>query len=332
MSPNFHFKVVKPFGWLGISAGKFWWEQWQIMRQAKKYHCQFIHHFYPTVSIFFHSFPQIVSIHDAIPWQFPEYNYSFLARLLRKFIKWSVRFADMVVTVSETSQEEIIKTFLISPDKITTVYNGYQKIFDKKLTINQIERILMKYKIKKPYIFYLGGFDVRKNVRRLVLAFAKISRQAQINLVIAGGVFSPQREIYRDFYELPDLIKRYRLQKRIKMIGPVASKDLPALYQGALMFVSPTLAEGFNIPILEAFASGAPVACSRLSATAEIADSAALKFNPESTNAIARCIMILFKDGELRKKLKLAGRRRAADFSWEKAASEILKIYKKVEK
>ncbi|TSC92987.1 MAG: group 1 glycosyl transferase [Candidatus Berkelbacteria bacterium Licking1014_7] len=326
---NFKIKVIIPCNFFGVALGKLWWEQFQIMWGAKKEKCDLVHHFYPVTSVLIRSIPQINSIHDVIPWNFPGYNYSFLAKFLRAFTRWSAHFADWIVTVSETSKQDIAKTFNLPEEKICVIYNGYQKQFDKKLSAPLIKKVLQKYKIQRQYIFYLGGFDIRKNVRKLVLAYKKIAPGLKQDLILAGGVFSPQRKIYDDYYKMPALIKKIGLEKRVKMIGSVESQHLPALYQGASIFVSPTMAEGFNIPVLEAFASGTAVTCSRASATGEVAQDAALKFNSESIEEIADAIYSLLKDSALREKYILAGKVRAADFSWQKSAEKLLSLYLK---
>jgi glycosyltransferase involved in cell wall biosynthesis len=332
LKKNFHFRVIKPWDSLGGSFRKVWWEQWQIMRAAEEAGCQLVHHFYPVTSILIRSLPQITTIHDAIPWIFPEYNYSLATRALRNFIKWSARWSDLIVTVSQTSKQDIIKLLNIEPDKIKVIYNGYQKKFDKKMKPAEIAQILKRYQVQPPFIFYLGGFDIRKNVKRLILAFNRISRQTKADLVLAGGVFSPQRAIYRDYYQMPQTLKRLDLKDRVKLIGPVESKDLPAFYQAARLFVSPSMAEGFNIPVLEAFASGAPVACSHTSGTKELAQDNALTFNPKEVKEIARAMLDLLKDENLRKKYILRGRQHARDFSWKKSAGELLKIYRRFDR
>jgi len=327
LNKNFTIKVITPCNFLGASLAKLWWEQFQIMADARKEKCDFVHHFYPVYSLLFQNMRQIDSIHDTVPWTFPGYNYSFSTRFLRKFIAYSALKADLILTVSATSQEEIIKNFLISPQKVKMIYNGYDQALDKKIPLGEIEKALEKYHIHQPYIFYLGGFDPRKNIKNLVLAFAKISKNIPENLILAGGVFSPQRKIYEDYYQLPDIIKRNRLKDRVLMCGPIETDDLPALYQGASFFVSPTKAEGFNIPVLQAFASGVAVACANVSATKEISSGSALMFNPDKIEEIADSLYTLSRDKKTRGDYAQQALLRAREFSWDKSARELLKIY-----
>ena len=327
LGKNFKIKVIAPVNFLGISLAKLWWEQFQIMADARHEKCDFVHHFYPVYSILFPGTRQIDSIHDTIPWTFPGYNYSFSTRLLRKFIAYSAQRANLVLTVSATSQEEIIKNFFIAPQKVKMIYNGYDQLLDKKILLGKIEQVLQKYHITRPYIFYLGGFDIRKNVKNLVLAFAKVNKNIPENLILAGGVFSPQKRLYADYYELPDIIKRNRLQGRVALCGPIEVEDLPALYQGASFFVSPSRAEGFNIPVLQALASGKAVACSNVSATKEIAGKCALMFDPDKIEEIADSLYTLSRDKKTRNDYEQKAFSRAREFSWDKSARELLKIY-----
>ena len=316
--------------WLMASAAKFLWEQHQLPKACAKAGIELIHQFYPATAKFCR-IPQIVSIHDATPWHFSEHNYSKKIRSYREFTRKTSARAAHVVTVSSFAAQDITKIFSIAPNKITVIYNGIDQAFRHKVSAVTAANVLAKYRIKKPYIFYLGGYEVHKNVRRMFFAYAKVVSEINGNLILAGGVFSKTRPlVYKDWYELPKLIENYKLQNRIQLIGPVQPEDLPALYQSASLFISPSIAEGFNIPVVEAFASRVPVVCSNTAGTKEIAQEAAYLFDPTSQVSIERAMLKVLNDSELRRKLVEAGWHRQQQFSWEKAARELLAVYRSV--
>lgn len=316
--------------WLPASAAKFVWEQRQLPRACRGAAAQLIHQFYPATAKFC-SIPQIVSIHDATPWHFAEHNYSAKIRSYREFTRKTASRAAHVVTVSNFAAHDIATIFAIPKENITVIYNGIDPTFRRKVSGVKAATVLTKYRIKKPYIFYLGGYEVHKNVRRMFFAYARVVSELNANLVLAGGVFSKTRPlVYKDWYELPKLIENYKLQNRVQLIGPVETEDLPALYQSASLFISPSIAEGFNIPVVEAFASRVPVVCSNTAGTKEIAQEAAYLFDPTSQVSIEQAMVKVLNDSELRRKLVEAGWRRQQQFSWDKAARELVEVYHQI--
>lgn len=325
-SANLEIVKIPQTKWLPKTTAKFLWEQFQLPRTAKKLQCDLIHHFYPATAIFT-AIAQMTVIHDVIPWNIREYQDSLAVRILRAFIKWSSRRAKLILTISQCSKNEIAKTFHLPADKIRVVYAACDQEFYARLSAQKKERLLKKYQVRKPYIFYIGGFDIRKNVKRMVLAFANISRLIEQKLVIAGGVFSPQKKIYQDYFFLPQLIKSLGVEDRIQFIGSVPPEDLPALYQAADLFLSPSLAEGFNIPLVEAFASKVPVICHNESATAEISQGAAEEIDCRDIEKFQQTIIKVLQDKKEQAKIVQRQLERAKKFSWDKAAKEILEIY-----
>lgn len=330
---NIKIVVIAPKKWLGASLAKWWWEQWQIISEIKKQNISVVHHFYPSTSIFApKSLIQLASIHDATPWHFSEHMYSTKVRFFRKFTVWASKKAKRIITVSQYAKNDIATVFGLDKNRIDVVYNGVNKEFKSASRRTKIEQTLLKYNIKKPYIFYLGGFEIHKNVRNLFFAYAKIVSETKADLVIAGGVFSQTRPpVYKDYFELPVLIKNYKLQNRVHMIGPVPYEDSPFLYQGASLFVSPSLAEGFNIPLIEAFASGVPTVASNTTSTAELADHGAYLVDPTDPSAIATAMIRVLNDKKLQSRLIERAKEIADQFSWNSAARRLVEIYHQYE-
>lgn len=307
---------------------KLFWEQFEVLKVAQEYKADLIHHYYPSTIVWDHGIKQLTSIHDATPWHFAEHNSSLKVRLFRKFTVWSNRRADRFISVSQFGRFDVSTVFKIPKEKIDVVYNGIDDRFRVTVTKSGKEAVREKYSIPNPYIFYIGGFEVHKNVRRLFLSYARAASEIKQDLVIAGGVFSKTRkDVYRDFFDLPDLIKNYKLEKRVHLIGIVPDEDLPALYQAADLFVMPSLAEGFNLPLVQAFASKVPAISANSPASQEISQGAALMVNALNTEAMAAAIVKLLHNEKHRNELVAKGLDRQDQFHWSDAASRLLAIY-----
>lgn len=329
-------QVIPPIQHIGPSIGKFWWEQWQMPKAATKCSAALIHHLYPATSILT-KIPQITSIHDATPWHFPEHNYSVKVRWFRQFTLKSSQKARAVVTVSQSAKEDIARIFNIAESKIIVIYNGLDENFRKMIVEPRLKSVLAKYQINYPYIFYIGGFEIHKNTRQLFFAYASAASEIKQHLVLAGGVFSKTRPpVYRDFYELPRLIDNYKLPHRVHMIGPVPPEDLPALYQGANLFISPSLAEGFNIPLVEAMASKVPIIAANIPVNQEIAidhagHKGALLVNTKDAGELKRAIIKLLNNKVKQKELVANAWERQKSFGWDQAAQKLIAIYDQFE-
>lgn len=329
-------KVLPTISRVGPSIGKFWWEQWQLPKAATQASVDLLHQFYPATSVLTR-LPQITSIHDATPWHFPDHNYSRKIRWFRQFTRQASRKAKVIITVSQAAKADIAQIFDLPETKITVIYNGVDELFREQQVDGRSQNILARYKVSFPYLFYVGGFEIHKNVRRLFLAYTKAVSEIREHLVLAGGVFSKTRPpVYQDYYDLPKLIDSYRLGHRVHLIGPVSEEDLPALYQAASLFVSPSLAEGFNIPLVEAMASKVPIICSDIPVNHEIAidqagHKAALFVDPDDETKLANAIVKLLHDQPKQQELIGHGWQRQKEFAWEKSARQLLEVYEKFE-
>jgi len=314
---------------LGKFLGKFYFEQILIPKVARKNRCQLIHSFYPSISIFT-QVKQIESIHDVIPWSLAEYQYSLPAKILRSFIKMTSRKALKVITVSNWSKSEIKKYLNLPGKKIEVIYNGLEDEFEKKVSASQKSRILRKYQIEKPYIFYIGGFDARKKIGNMMMAFKKNKDKIKHNLVLAGGVFSPQRKIYADYYLLDQQLSTLGIKNRVRLIGVVPYEHLPVLHSEAELFLSPSIMEGFNLPLLDAMASKTPVIIHAGSASKEISNNSACEIDCENVEVFADSIKQVLDDKKLQKKIVEKQYQRQKLFRWNKSAEQMLNLYGKI--
>lgn len=267
--------------------------------------------------------PTVLTVHDLIYHIFPEHhkklNYWYLNAAMPLF----VRRASHVIAVSQSTKQDLIRCYNTPEEKITVVYEAAAPTFQPQPP-EKIAAVRGRYKLPDRYLLAVGTIEPRKNYARLVEALARLRRSDPgLRLVIAGAEGWLTEGFYRALEESgqADAVVRP---------GWVADADLPALYAGALAAVQPSLYEGFGLPVLEAMAAGAPVACSHTSSLGEIAGEAALTFDPEDVEQITDALDRLLADPGLRDGLRQKGFKRAAEFSWERAARETWQIYERL--
>ena len=265
----------------------------------------------------------VVTIHDIIHVLYPQFLPNRAALIYaRVMIRRALRRADRIITVSNNSKRDLVDYFGISPARIEVIYNGVAARFRSDLPGGESQRVADKYGLPRPYLLFLGGEKPHKNVRNVLRAFAEARRDRALPhaLVLAGPMPKNRSRVEA-------LIAALDLGAHVTRPGVVPEEDLPGLFAGADAFLYPTLYEGFGLPVAEAMACGVPVLTSSTSALLEIAGGYAYLVDPMDVDAIARGIVDLATDPERRREYAELGRRRAADFSWERAAEQTLRVY-----
>jgi len=265
----------------------------------------------------------VVTIHDIIHVLYPQFLPNRAALLYaRVMIGRAMRRADRIITVSFNSKRDLVDYFGISPARIDVIYNGVAKRFREDVTPEEKQHVATKYGLPRPYLLFLGGEKPHKNVRNVLRAFAEASRESALPhaLVLAGPMPANKSRVEA-------LIQGLDLSTRVFRPGIVPEEDLPGLFGGSEALLYPTLYEGFGLPVVEAMACGVPVLTSSTSALQEIAGGYALLVDPMDVSAIAKGISEIATNAERRAELVALGRRRAADFSWDRAAAQTLKVY-----
>jgi glycosyltransferase involved in cell wall biosynthesis len=267
--------------------------------------------------------PAVVTIHDITFELHPEW-YTRKARLaFTGFAAASARKARHVLTVSEHSRKDIITTYGLPPDRVTAVPLAPDPQFAPVEDRGVIAEVRRRYDLGEEYLLHVGSITPRRNIDRLLEAFAGVRRRApHLTLVLAGRVEPPSPPV-------EVAIRRKGLTDVVRVTGYVRPEDLPALYAGAAAVVYPSLYEGFGLPVLEAMACGVPVLTSNNSCLPEVAGDAALLVDPLDTGAIAEGIWSILSDMALRNRLTRAGLARAAEFTWERTARETLAVYRR---
>lgn len=230
---------------------------------------------------------------------------------------------DRVITVSESARDEVVEHYRVPRDRVTVVYNGVGEGFRPGAAD---AAVLAKYGIRRPYMLTVSTLKPKKNVGASVRAFAELRRRhpdLPHQLVLVG---------YRaaGYTEVDDLVRELGLESSVVQTGWTESAEIPTFYAGADLVLFPTLHEGFGLPVVEAMASGCPVAASGVCSVPEVGGDAIVTFDPLDGAAIADAAERALLDAALRSALVARGLERARRFSWETAARQTAAVYREV--
>jgi len=332
---NWKYRILKP--------GKLW-TQWRLPLDLYWHKPRPDIFFTPThYAPRFSPVPTVVSVMDLSYLHFPELFAEKDLYQLKNWTKYSVQNAAHVITISNSSKNDIIKAYNIPKERVSVVYPGIKEVTTLNPHVYSMSELKSKYKISENYILSVGTLQPRKNTTRLIEAFSRVvqhysssgakrSREGKefsqssnnnLQLVIVGK----KGWLYEDILAAP---KKFGVEDRVKFLDFVSGDDLVSLYKNAQCYVFPSLYEGFGLPVLEAMKFDCPVITSNVSSLPEAAGDAALYVNPLDVDDIAKKIEKILEDGELRKELVKKGREQVKKFSWEKSARETLAILQQV--
>ena len=263
---------------------------------------------------------RVVTFHDLTFFLIPE-RYPATRRLyFQTMTRLSARVADAVIVPSGAVREDVTRILRLPPRRVFAIPEAAGPAF-RPQDAGAVEAVRRRYGLEGPFLLSVGSLEPGKNRERLLQAFARLrARGPTHTLVIAG------QPAWRHEGEEP-LARRLGLADAVRFLGHVPQADLPALYSGADLFVFPSLYEGFGLPALEALACGTPVVASNVSALPEVVGDAALQVSPLDVEALADAMERVLHDPRLRADLRERGLKRAAGFSWERAARETLAVY-----
>ena len=249
----------------------------------------------------------VFTIHDLSHVHCPE-NTSPLIRLYYATVmKRACQRAASILTVSEFTRREIVEWSGVSLEKVFNVGCGVDPAYCPEGD---------SYGLPFPYLLCVSNRKRHKNEFRVVKAFANAGLGAEMHLVFTGNSTT----------ELADCIERQHVAPFVHFTGPVPEEKLPSLYRGAEALLFPSLYEGFGFPVLEAMACGIPVVTANVTAMPETAGDAALLVDPTSVEEIAEAAKRIVSDTSLRQRLREAGLKRSAQFSWENTVAEVREV------
>ena len=321
-------EVVSALARLGENVEQVWWEQVGIVLAGMREKIDLLHCPY-WANPLWSPWPTVVTVHDVIQFVLPEYAWRKISRAYFGIVSASARRAQAVITVSECSKSDIVKILGLPPERIHVIGNAVDASFypvrDAWLLANLRER----YGIAPRFVLYFGGFDMRKNVPRIIEAYSQLpeSLRREYQLVIAGRYQYLGHPLYPDPRET---VRRLGLERSAIFTGQIREQDKAALYSAATVYMFPSLYEGFGMTVLEAMACGTPVLTSNLSALPEVVGDAGVLVDPYDAGGISRALTELLESQSRRDELSRRGLERARRFTWPQVAEQTVRVYKQI--
>ena len=267
--------------------------------------------------------PVVVSIHDLSFEHLPEtFNRRSRAQL-RFTVRRSARRAARVLALSEHARLDIISTYKIAPNLVTTIPIAAPTHFRPVEDEYELQRVRQTYGINGDYILSVGSIQPRKNLTRLLSAYEHLRRTRPEGSLPQLVLVGKRAWLYRETLKAIE-----KLETGVIVTGYVPETDLPALYSGALCFVYPSSFEGFGLPPLEAMKCGTPVITGDRTSLPEVVGDAGVLVNPFDMDAIASAIATMVDDSSFRSRLRIEGLNRARTFDWRETARRTLEVYK----
>jgi glycosyltransferase involved in cell wall biosynthesis len=266
----------------------------------------------------------VTTIADIAFEHYPELFPAHEVAWFKSLVRGSAQRSDHVITVSEYSKQDLVRTYGIAESKITVTHEGASDRFCPRDRDSAKEWLARRYQISGDFILYLGRLQGRKNLLRLVKAYAKIRDEGlPYNLVLAGKQDSK-------FAPVLECIRALGIEQCVLLPGYIPDEDVPAFYNAAEVFAYPSLFEGFGLPVLEAMACGTPVITSRGSSLQEVAGNAAILIDPLDELSIAAALKTVLLDQKMREGLRVAGIARSRQFSFRQTARQTVLVYERL--
>ncbi len=263
--------------------------------------------------------PSVVTVHDLGHRRFPGAHTAAQRLYLELTARRHVRSATRLLCVSRATAADLATLYGAPAGKLAVVYEAAAPC--PPADAAHTRDVALRHRLTRPYALYIGTIQPRKNLARLIAAYARLYTQDDPgwDLVLAGGTGWGSEPLH-------EIARRLGVADRVRFLGYVPDEELDPLLRGARLFTFPSLYEGFGLPVLEAQSCGVPVMTANNSSLPEVAGDAALLVDPTDIDAIADAMLRLSRDEELRRQLIAAGHRNVQRFSWAKAAAETLAV------
>lgn len=278
----------------------------------------------------------VVTVHDLLDFVMPELfpqrlrdpSFSRYYDWKQAYVSRTLGLADHVIAVSENTKADILRFFGLPEERVSVIPYGLASHFRPIPPGEERRATLQRYGVADGgFLLYVGRLEDRKNAKTLFRALRLLlDRGHRIpRLVVCGWQAHPAEtgDALRTLAEL-------RLEEAIQLVDYVPTQELPCFYSAATALVYPSVYEGFGLPPLEAMGCGTPVVASGSSSLPEVVGDAALRPDPGDVDALAQAVGRVLEDGDLRAELREKGLRRAAAFSWERAAEATLEVYRRI--
>lgn len=311
-------------------AGRMVWEQLSLPGLARQVGLDLLHspHYTRPLRL---SCASVVTFHDMTFFLCPELHTRLRRWFFPAMMRRSARLADGLIAVSESTRQDMLRILKVAPEKITAIPHGLRPEYRPLLLEGEAAEIRQavrkKYDLPQQFILSVGTIEPRKNLPALLRAFARLRADGRvgdgISLVLVGRLGWMVEEVFR-------LVGELQLQEYVHFTGYLPEGDLPVVYNLARLFVYPSSYEGFGLPPLEALACGVPVITTRAPAMQEIVGEAGVLTPPGDEVALAEAMRSVLADPGLQQELRRKGLARAAQFTWERCATETYRVYRQV--
>lgn len=266
--------------------------------------------------------PYVISLHDIIHETHPQFYPPRLRFFMHHLYPLSARRAAKVLTISQFSKSQIAKVYRIPEERIVVTYVGVSSEFHPVENREAIDRVCEKYGVNDRYILFVGRIEPRKNIGTLIDAYHRLKSDYNVaqKLVIVGM----KDPLFADFY---NCMLAKADNESVIFTGGVAQEDLPHLYNGADLFVYPSFAEGFGLPVIEAMACGTPVITSDTASLPEVVGNAGVMVPPQDLDKLTEAMYNVLSDPKMRDRMNHEGLKRARLFSWRHTAESVQQAY-----
>lgn len=300
--------------------GRIMWEQVALPGVLRRLRADLLHapaFIGPLIS----PYPQVITLHDLSFFRHPAFFKRANRLYLRAMTPLACRRAAAVIAVSEFTAREAVALLGVASERVHVITHGVDPRF-RPLPPAEVARFRTAQGLPERFILHMGTLEPRKNLVRLVQAFAQ-GAPADVHLVLAGGRGWLYETIFAE-------VARLDVQDRVHFPGYVPAETQALWYNAAELFAYVSIYEGFGLPVLEALACGAPTLTSATTALPEAAGDAALTVPPDDVAAIADGLARLLADAALRADLRARGLAHAARFSWETTAHRTAALYRRI--
>lgn len=282
-------------------------------------------HFTNSIAPLVKHAPTVVTIHDMTLDLFPHLHPLRKQVLTRPLVALAAHTADAIITVSHSARRDILRLTGVPASRVHVIYEAASPAFHPIEDGALLESVRCRYGLADRVILYVGTIEPRKNLPRLIEAYARLRRSGDLpHQLVCVGPYG------WGYQEVRQRIEALNLEEAVHLTGYVPFADLAPLYNLSEIFVFPSLYEGFGLPVIEAMACGTPVIAGHNSSLSEIADGTVEVVDPLQTEAIAEALLCLSHNPDRRRELGQQGLLRAQEFSWSRAARETLDVYREV--
>ena len=299
------------------------WDQYGVVTQAMSDRLDVFHS--PCFSLpAILKFPRVITIHDLIVLKRPRFMSGPSRYYFSKVIPWSVKYADHIITNSNSTRRDVIKYLRVPETKVTALALAPTLSRDEIIPMDIVNGFQSKYRIHNPYVLFVGSFEYRKNIEVLINQFSRVLREyPDLKLVLVGGKNKYQEKIM-------SLLQKKRMLDKVVFTGYLNRRQLMVAYRGSVLVACPSRDEGFGLPIVEAMEMGTPVVASKIPAHVESAGGAAVLFDLIAEGQLGDSMLKIISDNDFRDAQIEKGSERVKQLSWNIHARKTVEIYYKV--